>query len=128
MENAIRGDPLGPELWVVLVSQYFLCFLSRMHCSFSPQFAVESGKPSACRSACGSLSLSLTMLCSLSHWPGFSGCMMVLRIWRAVRSRWVVLEFSGTRNSETYSSTKPFHNAATRVVSWWWSWLETGRP
>lgn len=49
MENAIRGGLLGLELWVVLVSQYFLCFLSRMRCSFSPQFAVESEKPSACR-------------------------------------------------------------------------------
>lgn len=32
---------------MVLVSQYFLCFLFRMRCPFSQQFAVESGKLSA---------------------------------------------------------------------------------
>lgn len=62
------------ELWVFLVSQYFLCFLSRMCCPFSEQFAIESGKavsawsPSVSRQLC----LISCALCSLSLLPGFS--------------------------------------------------------
>lgn len=71
-----------------------------VHSASNLLLRVESCQPGACQSACGSL--SLTMLCGLSHWDwifqvaGFLGCMKVLRIWRAVKSRWVFfLSFQG---------------------------------
>lgn len=81
---------------------YFLCFLFRMYCSFSQQFAVESGKLSARGlSVCLWLSLVNHALPSVPQaWifqvAEFLGCVKVLRIWRAVKSRWVfLLSFQG---------------------------------
>lgn len=41
-----------------------------VHSASNLLLRVESCQPGACQSACGSL--SLTMLCGLFHWPGFS--------------------------------------------------------